>query len=154
MAAGCGFMGLWVLNRGGLLDAVWRKGRQESLLQFLRADVGTWVKKERARISVDVTLFVDGVKSKVNMHNAYVRWWWASVTTASGLLTATEVFSSDHDKKDKGRKMQKGWASRPADQPVYHYLFSSGEKINVVWMYVDSRCWVSGEVLLDTERRK
>jgi len=62
-----------VLNRGGLLDAVWRKGRQESLLQFLRADVGTWVKKERARISVDVTLFVDGVKSKVNMHNAYVR---------------------------------------------------------------------------------
>ena len=25
----------------GLLDAVWRKGRQESLLQFLRAGVGT-----------------------------------------------------------------------------------------------------------------
>ena len=115
-------MGLWVLNRGGLLDAVWRKGRQESLLQFLRADVGAWVKKERARISVDVILFVDGVKSK-----ASCKGWTLGNTKGEYAQCICEVmmgqcydrqriadsnrsiqFRSDHDKKDKGRTMQKG----------------------------------------------
>jgi hypothetical protein len=63
-----------------LLDAVWRKGRQESLLQFLRAGVGTYVKKEGARFCVYVTLFVDGVKSKAAMNFRVARLGWLCVS--------------------------------------------------------------------------
>ena len=151
-------MGLWVLNRGGIAACSVEKRKARELTTI--STCWCWNMGEE--------------RASKDQRRCYLICWWRKV---KGKLQRLDLGQDQrwictmHMWGDDGpvlRPPADCWQQQKYSVQIMIKKTRAGKckkdclplsfliwwKINVVWMYVDSRCWVSGEVLLDTERRK